>query len=246
MNHTIPSLYQPATGWFGDVMPSFANGEFHLFYTYLDRSDTGDPETFKGLDWAHLSTTDFLTFREHATAIGRGSKDAADLLVGAGSVLDTGDGFVAYDCGINPRRLSVGEPEQVVLRAISDDLHTWRKDETFEFRSDPQWYERDAWRDPFVYRDGDGWRMLLCARSNTGPVDRRGVVGLARSDDLDTWTATAPFLQMGTTYAPECIETFTQDGREYLVYSSYSDRFQTRYRMKSETGHFERATQDAL
>ncbi|GAA3747434.1 glycoside hydrolase family 32 protein [Streptomyces tremellae] len=233
MTEAPAPFHRPADGWFGDVMPILVDGVYHVFYCHLDRDDTGAPGVCKPLTWAHLTTRDFVHFEEHPRALDHGGPDDVDLLAGAGSVTGPVDGtYYAYYVGINPRRTERGEPEQVVLRATSQDLANWTKDEDFVFEADPRWYERDAWRDPFLYRHGDRWRMLLCARSTEGPAERRGAIGLAESDDLLTWRALPPLYTPGTTYAPECPEIFTLAGREYLVYSTYSDRFATRYRYR--------------
>lgn len=241
------SLFRPSDGWFGDVMPIYVDNTYHLFYTFLHKEDRGGPGILKGLDWAHVSTRDFLSFEEHPVAIRRGGDRDPDLLAGAGSVVAAGDGtYVAFYCGINPARSAWGQAEQVVLRATSTDLETWTKDEDFLLEADPTWYERHDWRDPFVYRDGDVWRMLLCTRAPEGPFDRRGVVGQATSSDLVTWTVEPPFLNPGITRAPECIEVFEHEGHRYLVYSTYSDRFQTRHRVIEPDGRIVRPVHDAL
>lgn len=226
-------LYRPPDGWFGDVMPIHSEGVFHLFYTFLHRDDLGGENVLKGLDWAHVTTRDFTTFQPEPMAIRRGSPREADLLVGAGSVVRDDDGtWVAFYGGINPSRSAAGHAEQVVLRATSRDLVTWEKDPSFALEADPRWYERHDWRDPFVYRDGSGWRMLVCARvSEAAAFDRRGCFGAARSADLRQWDQEPPMLWPGTTRAPECPEVFELDGRWYLLYSTYSDRFATRYRI---------------
>ena len=59
---------------------------------------------------------------------------------------------------------------QSIGLATSDDLVTWDKQGQL-LESDPRWYEKlsdgqwhdEAFRDPFVYRDGDRWRMLITA-----------------------------------------------------------------------------------
>ena len=48
----------------------------------------------------------------------------------------------------------------------------------------------DRFRDPFVWRDGDGWAMLVGA----GTTRARGVVLLYRSDDLCAWRYVGPFV----------------------------------------------------
>jgi beta-fructofuranosidase len=240
-------LYRPADGWFGDVMPIYVDGAYHLFYTFLHKDDKGGPGILKGLDWAHVTTRDFLDFQEQPMAIRRGDDRSPDLLAGAGSVVDAGDGtYVAFYGGINPARSQWGEAEQVVLRAVSSDLETWTKDESFMLEADQTWYERHDWRDPQVYRDGDVWRMLLCARVPDGPFDRRGAVGQATSTDLVHWTVEPPLLSPGITRAPECEEVFDLEGHRYLVYSTYSDRFQTRHRIINADGSTTRPAWDAL
>ncbi len=136
-----------------------------------------------------------------------------------------------YYAGINPWNAERGEPAQVVLRSFSDDLATWQKDSGFVLRADERWYERDDWRDPYLFQTADGvWQMLLCARVNSGPKDRRGAFGLATSADMEAWTVQPPVLTPGTTNAPECPEVWTESGEAYLIYASYSDRFAMRYR----------------
>jgi beta-fructofuranosidase len=97
---------------------------------------------------------------------------------------------------------------QRIGRADSADLITWtRATDHPVLEADPRWYEiyrptlwhDQAWRDPWVFADprGDGWHMLLTARSKNGPKFSRGVVGHARSADLDRWEAQAPLSSPG-------------------------------------------------
>jgi beta-fructofuranosidase len=222
-------LYRPSNAWVGDVIPYFAEGAFHVFFLLDDRDAEG---AWRGLAWAHVRTTDLLTFEEQPLAVPRGGRQDLDLICGTGSVTRAPDGrYVIHYAGINPWNRERGYPEQVVLRTFSDDLVHWRKDTGFVLQADERWYERDDWRDPFLYQDGDGtWRMLLCARVHDGPPDRRGTFGMATSHDLDRWEVQAPMLTPGTTNAPECPDLFVEGGDAYLIGSTYSDRFATRYR----------------
>ena len=73
-----------------------------------------------------------------------------------------------------------------ICRATSvDDLMTWTKvagDPCIP--GPPSGIARDAFRDPFVFRDDDGWSMLVGA----GTTDGLGAVVLYRSSDLQSWT----------------------------------------------------------
>jgi beta-fructofuranosidase len=241
------SLFRPSEGWFGDVLPVYVDGVFHLFHCFLNKHDQGAPGTLKGLDLGHITTRDFVSFQEQPVALRRGGPDDADLLVGAGSIVRDNGGYVLFYSGINPRRSLNGGAEQVVLRATSDDLFNWKKDATFLLEADTDQYERNDWRDPGVVWDGDRWRMLICARVHEGPFDRRGAIGTAVSDDLVKWEVEAPGLFPGTTYAPECPQMIDFRGQRYLIFSTYSDSFASRYRLAgTEAGEWHRPQDDEL
>lgn len=226
-------FFRPEEGWFGDVMPIVDGDLCHLFYTHLDAADTGSPIRSKKLRWGHLSTADFVHFTEHQTAIPAGTPTEPDLLAGAGSIVGPVDGrYIAFYVGINPHARDHGEPEQVVLRAFSNDLTTFVKDPTWRLVA-PAGYHTHAWRDPYVIPHPDGgWRMLLCTQLDQTPARRAGAIGEMRSDDLDTWWPREPLWSPGTTLAPECPETFTLGDDQYLLFSTYSDRFAVRYRRR--------------
>lgn len=112
--------------------------------------------------------------------------------------------------------------------ATSDDLLTWTKHDGPVLSADPRWYEKvgsgawfdEAFRDPWVHRHGDGWRMLVTARAATGAPADRGVIGLARSTDLLTWEALPPLtapMGFGQMEVPQLIEV---EDRHYVVFCS--------------------------
>ncbi len=115
--------------------------------------------------------------------------------------------------------------------ATSDDLVHWERPGTEALlEADPRWYETldldawqdQAWRDPWVFRDpaGEGWHMLITARSTQGPADERGVVGHAWSYDLDTWEVRSPLSEPGSGFGHvEVPQVETVDGRTVLLFS---------------------------
>jgi beta-fructofuranosidase len=78
-------------------------------------------------------------------------------------------------------------------------------------------------RDPWVFRDGDGWSMVLGGRHRDG----RAALVSYRSDDLDAWTHRGAALRPdGDAGVPqtrstlwECPQLFELDGRHVLVLS---------------------------
>ncbi|MDQ7907541.1 glycoside hydrolase family 32 protein [Phytohabitans sp. ZYX-F-186] len=234
-------LYKPDDGYFGDANPIYADGRYHIFYIFCASDDVDQLNgVWRGLDWAHIVTDDFATFEELPMALYRGRPEERDPLAGAGCVVQRGpDDYVMFYGGINPDP-PPGRPEQVVLRAVSSDLVTWTKDPKWEIRTTPEHYLPDCFRDPFVWQDADSgeWRMIFAGQVplTSGPEHRRGAVGYATSSDLETWEFHPPLFNPGTTLTPECPEYFTHNGRHYLVYSSYSERFATRYRVADQFG----------
>jgi beta-fructofuranosidase len=81
----------------------------------------------------------------------------------------------------------------------------------------PRWYEtydpnswrEEAWRDPWVFRDpgGDGWHMLVTARVRHGPPLSRGVIGHARSADLERWEVGPPLTEPAGFGQMECLRS---------------------------------------
>ena len=98
---------------------------------------------------------------------------------------------------------------ETVLAAHSTDLESWQRRSEAVSRADARWYEvmgssewpEEAWRDPWVERDGDRWVMYLTARANHGANDDRGVIGYAVSEDLETWHAQPPLSEPGSGFA---------------------------------------------
>ncbi|MCH7231307.1 glycoside hydrolase family 68 protein [Glycomyces sp. L485] len=93
---------------------------------------------------------------------------------------------------------------QRIGSAASDDLITWHRLPGPQVEADARFYEKyrpgsdwfdEACRDPWVFRDpaGAGWHMLFTARvDGPEPARERGVVGHARSSDLDSWEVLPP------------------------------------------------------
>lgn len=79
--------------------------------------------------------------------------------------------------------------------------------------------------------------MLLAARKTSGPERTRGCTALANSQNLREWTVREPFWAPDEYYTHECPDLFRIGDWWYLVYSTFSERCVTHYRMsRSLTG----------
>lgn len=224
-------FFKPQDGVAGDFIPFYWQGEYHLFYLKDYRDPQGHGE---GTPWFHLGTRDFRRFTDYGEALPRGSRDAQDLYVFTGCALEHNNLFHIFYTGHNPHFRAAGKPEQAVMHATSPDLISWTKDPANPILfADFDAYEPHDWRDPFVFwNDTAGeWWMLLAARIKSGPSQRRGITALATSKDLAAWEIRPPFWTPGLYFTHECPDMFRMGEWWYLVYSTFTERHITHYRM---------------
>ena len=223
-------FYRPQGAWAGDFIPFYKDGTFHLFYLHdwRDKHKHGE-----GTPWYQISTRDFLHFTEHGEMLGRGTMDEQDLYVFTGSAIEARGQYHIFYVGENPYFRKKGKPEQKVMHAVSDDLLKWRKIPADTFAAPPETYEPNDWRDPFVFwnEHANEYWMLLAARLRTGPSRRRGCTALCASRDLTRWEIREPFWAPGLYFTHECPDLFRMGDWWYLVYSTFSERSVTHYRM---------------
>jgi len=196
---------------------------------YLHRAD----EALRGNSWCQASTTDFVHFTDHGEMLLRGTPNDQDLSVATGSVIEREGRYHIFYTGYNSPFRKQGKPEQGVMHAVSDDLLTWKKIHEDTFFAPQDRFGRDDWRDPFVFwnKDAREYWMLVAARLKTGPSRRRGCTALCVSKDLTKWEVRDPFWAPGLYFTHECPDLFRIGDWWYFVFSEFSERMQTRYRM---------------
>jgi beta-fructofuranosidase len=222
-------FFRPPDGFVGDVIPHVVDGEMWLYFLHDPR------DASRGMGWSLVRTNDFVSFQDGGVALASGGPSALDFNAYTGSVVADGDVTHLFYTGQNPSVLAEDgvTPLQRVMHAVSKDgSRTWHKDGTFSIVA-PEGYEAGDWRDPFVFRPdvSQPWRMLIAARHDSGPARRRGVVAQYVSEDLLSWQLVPPFWDPGRYEGHECPEVFQWGEWWYLVYSEFSERFSTRYRM---------------
>lgn len=182
-------LTAPA-GWMNDPNgPIFAGGCLHAFYQH----DPTGPR-WAHMHWGHAVSDDLVTWQHLPIAIAPDADGPDSLGCWSGGVIIP-DETTAHLFFTGVREDDDGGRHASICRATSrDGLTTWQKDPTGPLiGGPPAGYPADAFRDPFVYRDGSGWVMLVGAGSD----DELGAVLLYRSADLTAWTYAGPFLSCG-------------------------------------------------
>ena len=214
--HKVDGLhYKPSDGYFGDPIPFYDNGMYHIFFDKLRKDGK--------VCWGHIQSRELSLWEELPDAIepGRyGEIDEAQCLTG--SVVQHDGVFHAYYTGV----AKTGRVN--ICHAISYDLITWHKDLLPAIPKDTKHYMDDeTWRDPCVisnYKEENYW-MVFCSRSPD--KDARcfsGALGLAKSVDLKDWTIYPPVWSPHISSVVECPDMFKIGDKWILLYFWHETR----------------------
>jgi beta-fructofuranosidase len=172
---------RPPRNWINDPNGLvFHDGHYHAFYQYNPYGST-----HANMHWGHFRSPDLLTWEPLPIALSPtpGGVDADGCF--SGNAVSDGDRLVAF---YSAHREDRSPQHQPVTYATSHDGGL-----TFRPRGElvvPAWPEScTMYRDPYVWQDGDGWRMLVGAAL----ADGRGAALLYESPDLETWTYLGSF-----------------------------------------------------
>src|SRR4051812_27164687 len=141
-------FYKPVDAWAADFIPLFDKGEFQLFYLldWRDKEKHGE-----GTPWYRVTTKDFVNFTEHGEMLSRGTVNEQDLYVFTGSAIKANGQYHIFYTGHNPHLREQGKPEQAIMHAVSNDMMQWKKIPEHTFFAPADKYEKDDWRDAFVF-----------------------------------------------------------------------------------------------
>jgi beta-fructofuranosidase len=228
--------------WVWDFWTAVDGDTIHLFYLHAPKS-LGDPDLrHRNASIGHATSTDWTQWIDHGAVLRHGPAGEPDATATwTGSVLrDPRGGWRMFYTGSRFLSPDASTNVETVLMAVSDDLHVWKKVPSASVSAEHPWYEtlddgtwrEEAWRDPWIEPatdggddgDGDGWHMLVTARAREIPAgvdpDDRGVIGHARSRDLDTWMVAEPITSPGSGFAHlEVPQLVVVGEREVLVFS---------------------------
>lgn len=225
-------FYRPSDAYVGDVIPYYSEGQFYLYYLHDPRKQAG--EFAEDTTWHLVTTKDFIHFKNRGTALRPGDSGKANHNIYTGSVVKDASGiFHAFYTGFNPKNQIDGKPLQVIMQATSKDLLDWENMDNFILRSDGDVYEEFDWRDPYVFWNEQAkcYYLIVTTRHKNSSPHRGGCLGLCTSTDLVHWEYKKPFYSPNMYITMECSDLFQMNGWWYLVFSTFSDRFATHYRM---------------
>lgn len=204
----------------GDVTVFFYNGEYHLFHLIIPNHDYIAHAVSKdGISWKRV---------KNALFVGHPGEWDDDMLWTM-HVFQKHGKFQMYYTGL--QRKDRGTVSKIGL-AESDDLIHWTKVDRPGLPITPVngYYENIddnprgwlSFRDPFYFEEGEKQYLLLCARSNTGPISRRGCVGLLRLNNNEVEVC-PPLLYPMVYDDVECPCVFRLNNRYYMLGSIRED-----------------------
>lgn len=204
----------------GDITVILHDGIFHLFHLIIPNHDY----------IAHAVSEDGVSWKRVNNALFVGDPgEWDDDMLWTMHVVEAGDKFEMYYTGL--QRRDRGVISRIGL-AESPDLIKWEKNGKNIFPIEPKgvYYEAPdtnprkwlSFRDPFRFEHNGEIYLLVCARSISGPVSRRGCVGVVKITH-DIVELMPPLLYPMVYDDIECPCVFMLKGRFYLLGSIRED-----------------------
>jgi sucrose-6-phosphate hydrolase SacC (GH32 family) len=200
---------QPAANWMNDPNgPIYYNGYYHLFFQHNPYGDD-----WGNMHWGHVRSPDLVHWERLPIALWPSLDDNEDHCFSGCAVVDDEGKLRLFYTSIGQR-----DPEQWAAVSMDEQATQFRKAEnnpvlTLAAHGD---LVVEEWRDPFVFREGDFWYMVVGGRPRGGP----GSIFLYKSADLVNWKFLGVPIS-GTETNWECPLLFRLDGRWVLIYSPY-------------------------
>jgi len=168
--------YLPPKNWMNDPNGLIQwGGRYHLFYQYNPYGPL-----WGSIHWGHASSTDLVHWEDHPIALepDMGACDENGCWSGC-IVDDQGVPTALYTGFVNESNTPV-----MLARALGPDLIRWHKfHKNPVIAKAPSGVKTTDFRDPYVWREGDLWKMVMGAGLENGNC----AILLYESHDLISW-----------------------------------------------------------
>lgn len=212
--HGFSMYYKPQVGFVGDPMPFYDPVAKDFKVMYLQDYRPNPEATYHPI--FGVATKDGATYESLGELIPCGGRDEQDAAIGTGGTIynPVDKLYYTFYTG-NKFKPSSDQNAQVVMVATSPDFKTWTKNRTFYLKGDTYGYDKNDFRDPFLFQTEDGvYHMLIATRKNG-----KGHIAEFTSTDLKEWASAGTFMTMMWDRFYECPDVFKMGDWWYLVYS---------------------------
>lgn len=199
---------RPPRNWVNDPNGLvFHDGHYHVFFQYNPHS-----ARHAAMHWGHFRSADLVHWQLLPIALAPTPEGADAEGVWSGNAVTAPDReLVAFYSAERPERWY----QPVAAARSGDGGHTFSKREKLLIAEPPA--STTMFRDPYVWRDGERWRMLVGAALEDG----RGAALQYDSTDLENWTYRGPFLARPPEPLPGGDDT--EEGWECAQYASFGN-----------------------
>lgn len=213
--------------WLWDFWIVPDNSHYHLYYLHAPKSIKDPEQRHWNVAIGHAISLDLHQWDILDNAINPGPQ--FDRYTWTGSTLKYGARwYLFYTYTLRQEQGLI----QRISVATSSDTITWECYPKPIIEADERWYELldldiwcdQAWRDPWVFKHPktDDFYALITARVNYGDPATRGVIGLARSQNLFDWEVLPPITKPGKFGVMECPQIECINNLYYLIFSAPS------------------------
>ena len=212
--HGFSMYYKPQVGFVGDPMPFYDPVAKDFKVMYLQDYRPNSEATYHPI--FGVATKDGATYESLGELISCGGRDEQDAAIGTGgTIYNPADKLYYTFYTGNKFKPSSDQNAQVVMVATSPDFKTWTKNRTFYLKGDTYGYDKNDFRDPFLFQTEDGvYHMLIATRKNG-----KGHIAEFTSADLKEWESAGTFMTMMWDRFYECPDVFKMGDWWYLIYS---------------------------
>jgi beta-fructofuranosidase len=215
-----PSIHFTADdGWINDPYGvAWIDGEYHLYYQAIPGRVTWAPNCH----WGHARSTDLVHWRDQRLAL---VPQDFELGCWSGSVVDEIEPPMIFYTRVAGNDLEIGQVAVATLDRATGSWRTSASDVVVD--GPPPDLALRSFRDPNVFRAGDGWVMLMAAALPDGSA----AVLQYRSADLRHWAYDGvlcsrrndPTDDVPTGALWECPQLFRLDDRWVLMVSAWDE-----------------------
>ncbi len=170
--------------------PFYYNGKYHLFFQF----NLNGPY-FRNICWGHLVSDDMVNWKPLKEIITPTAGTVAPDGIWSGGVNFDSDGapVIFFTAGndsfgsagqglISNQNIGIARPKD-----LSDpELKEWVVSDTLAVKQKAGQGKAGEFRDPFVYKEGDTWYMLICSSSSAGKG--AALVYTTKDDSFTNWT----------------------------------------------------------
>ena len=227
-------------GWINDPHAvAHLNGRYHLFYQHNPEGTEWSPHCH----WGHATSSRLVGWTDHGDAL---SPDDGDIGVWSGAIAVDDDQAVLFYTSIRSANWAEGA---ISIAVGSADRMCWTKDSRNPvIAGPPPGLDTLAFRDPYLWRDADGWSMIV----GTGIRGVGGAIARYTSPNVTDWTLQGLITLAGanpddqgvyTGDLWECPQLFELDGSSVLMFS-VQDQHQDLHDVVYAVGTFDGSTFD--